>query len=61
MSHRQYTIVKADKGYLISDMPEHPGLYAKELYAFSTLKDAQEYLPEIFEPQQPKDKKEKTK
>lgn len=47
---KTYEITQATKGYVIRDFPDHRGLCSNELYAFSTLKEAQAYLPNIFEP-----------
>lgn len=48
---KKYEILQATKGYLVTGMSEYRGETASEIYAFSTLKEAQEYLPTIFEPE----------
>lgn len=47
---KTYYITKGTNGYLIRDYPEHHGMACNEIYAFSTLKEARDYLPKLFEP-----------
>lgn len=52
-----YFITEANRGYIIRDYIER-GMMCQE-WAFSTLKEAQEYLPTLFEPKQAPEGKKK--
>lgn len=43
-----YTLVQAAHGYLVKEMPAAGVGHTGESYAFSTLKEVQDYLPNLF-------------
>lgn len=51
---RTYILTQSTKGFMIRDDHMMGGV-ANELYAFSTLKEVQEYLPVLFKDKEPTD------
>lgn len=49
---KEYRIVECKHGYVIQEKPEERYMASDRIWAFSTLKEVQDYLPKLFEKQE---------